>query len=164
MARRPKKGGELFNVVGDRGESIFELAITDYSMFPRPLFRPAFLGDKWPSVDYLVELVGVRGITPFIFIQVKATATPLTSNQLELALPWNKKGRLARIPGPPYLVGVHEPTKRAFIRAVNDDADRGAYTIPVTHELTPANLLVLYDEVKEFWSRQDFKPRQSAFA
>jgi hypothetical protein len=61
-------------------------------------------------------------------------------------------------------VGVQEPTRRAFIRAVNASAGPGVYQIPVTHELTPANLRVLYDEVKAFWRRQDFKLQHSAFA
>jgi len=36
----------LSNLIGDRGENIFELAITDYREFARPLFKPGFLGDK----------------------------------------------------------------------------------------------------------------------
>src|SRR5262245_22873586 len=63
----------LSNLIGDRGENIFELAITDYREFARPLFKPGFLGDKWPAVDYYVELVGVEGSTPFFFAQIKTT-------------------------------------------------------------------------------------------
>jgi hypothetical protein len=164
MAKQPKQNGDLYNFVGDRGEIIFELAITDYSQFARPLFRPAFLGDKWPALDYLVELIGVRGMTPIFFVQVKTTAAAIVGNHLTVALPPKRKKPLVRIPGPTYLFGVQEPMKRAFIRAVNDGTPQGVYEIPVTHELTPANLQVLYDEVKAFWSLQDFKPRNSAFA
>jgi hypothetical protein len=164
MARRAKPSGTLFSFVGDRGESIFELAITDYSQFAMPLFRPAFLGDKWPAVDYLVELTGVRGMTPIFFVQVKSTAAAIVGNRLPTELRPERKKTLARIPGPTYLVGVKEPMKRAFIRAVRDVAGGGVYDIPLANELTPANLRVLYDEVKEFWTLQDFKPRQSAFA
>ncbi len=164
MARRLSRNAELRSFIGDRGESIFELAITDYSQFTRPLFRPAFLTEKWPAVDYLVELIGVKGMTPVFFVQVKSTTTPIVGSEIQVALPPRKRKSLARIPGPTYLVGVQEPRKRAFIRAVNDQAGPGVYAIPVTHELTPANLRVLYDEVAAFWQRQDFKPQQSAFA
>lgn len=164
MAKQTKKTGVLVNVVGDRGENIFELAITDYSQFQRPLFRAAFLGDKWPAVDYLVELNGVRGMTPHCFVQVKSTVTAIANNQLEVAFPPKKKRMLVRVPSPTYLVGVHEPTKRAFIIAVTDESNKGIYHIPVTHELTPANLQVLYDEVRAFWTQQEnIKPQQSAF-
>ena len=164
MAKKIQQTGELLSVVGDRGENIFELAITDYSQFAEPLFRPAFLGDKWPALDYLVELTGVKGLTPIFFVQVKATAAAIAQNRLEVELPPKKKKALARIPGPTYLVGVQEPTKRAFIRAVNDRSAHGVYQIPVTHELTPVNLQILYDEVKAFWTGQNFKPKKSAFA
>jgi hypothetical protein len=100
MAKQSQQDGELWNAVGDRGENIFELAITDYSQFPRPLFRPAFLGDKWPALDYLVELTGVRGMTPIFFVQVKATAATIVGNQLPVALPPKKRQALVRIPGP----------------------------------------------------------------
>ncbi len=45
--------------IGDRGQWIFSLLMTD--LCPRrdqPWFRPRFLGDKFPTFDYLVELVG----------------------------------------------------------------------------------------------------------
>jgi hypothetical protein len=164
MAKQPKKTGVLVNVVGDRGENIFELAITDYSQFQAPLFRAAFLGDKWPAVDYLVELVGVAGMTPHFFVQVKSTSAAIANNYVKVELPPMKKRLLIRVPGPTYLVGVQEPTKRAFILAVTDDSNQGVYSIPVTHELTPSNLRILYDEVSAFWSQQTVKPQQSAFA
>ena len=164
MAKSDKQNGKLFDFVGGRGESIFELAITDYSQFPNPLFRAAFLGDKWPALDYLVELTGVKGMTPIFFVQVKTTAQPIANNRLLVALPPKKTKALVRIPGPTYLVGVQEPMKRVFIRAVNDNVAQGVYHIPVTHELTPANLVVLYDEVRAFWQQQNFKLQQSAFA
>jgi hypothetical protein len=164
MAKRTQQFGELVNVVGDRGENIFELAITDFSQFPRPLFRPAFLGDKWPAADYLVELTGVKNMTPIFFVQVKSTSAAIADNRLKVALPPKKKRRLVCVPGPTYLVGVHEPMKRAFIRAVYDQSHQGVFEIPVTHELTPVNLRVLYDEVKAFWKLQNIKPQQSAFA
>jgi hypothetical protein len=164
MARRIRFNGELRNFIGNRGESLFELAITDYIQFRQPLFRPAFLTEKWPAVDYLVELIGVKGMTPIFFAQVKSTVAAIAVGQVHVALPPKKRRALARIPGPTYLVGVQEPMKRVFIRAVNDQARPGVYAIPVTHELTPANLQVLYDEVKAFWQQHDSKPQQSAFA
>jgi Domain of unknown function (DUF4365) len=41
---------ELRDVTGFRGEKILELCLTDYQNFPQPLFRPGFLGDKWPAI------------------------------------------------------------------------------------------------------------------
>jgi len=163
MAKK-KANWQLLQAVGERGETIFELAITDYSQFIRPLFRPAFFTDRWPAFDYVVELTGVRGFTPVLFVQVKSTAQALAGNAVEVELLPRKRNALARIPGPTYLVGVHEPTKRAFVHAIIEQDAPGVYQIPLAHELTPANLRVLYDEVKEFWNNHQRKPQQSHFA
>ena len=51
---------DLIDVVGFRGEKIVELCLTNYESFAAPLFHPGFLGDKWPSIDFYVELRTVR--------------------------------------------------------------------------------------------------------
>ncbi len=157
---------ELAAVIGDRGESIFELAVTDYSRFARPLFRPSFLGDKWPSIDYYVELLGVPDCRPAMFVQVKSTAQPLSagSHDIEISLGKVKCLSLFMVPGPTYLVGVHEPTRRAFILAIHSRPNRGIYRIPLKNELTSENLRLLYNEVAEFWKKHPLKPLTSAFA
>jgi hypothetical protein len=73
----------LQDVTGFRGEKIVELCLTDYSAFKKPLFRPGFLGDKWPAIDFYVELNGVRGRRPYFFVQSKATRSsfPRTTAQ-----------------------------------------------------------------------------------
>lgn len=157
-----KRIGWLANVIGERGEKLFEIAITDYRQFDRPLFRTAFLGDKWPSLDFVVELIGVKNSTPIFYVQVKSTAKDIENETLEITLDSKKAKLFANIPGPTYLIGVHEPTKRVFIRAVNDGR-QGVYRIPTSHELTPANLQILHDEVKAFWLLQNRKPKYSAF-
>ena len=57
----------LQEVTGFRGERIVELCLTDYQAFSKPLFRPGFLGDKWPTIDFYVELTAVRGKRLYFF-------------------------------------------------------------------------------------------------
>jgi len=57
----------LIEVVGFRGEKVVELCLTNYESFAAPLFRPGFLGDKWPTIDFYVELLTVRRRTPYFF-------------------------------------------------------------------------------------------------
>lgn len=158
---------QLRDVTAFRGEIITELVLTDFSEFPRPLFQPGFLGDKWPSIDFYVELNSVRGKRPYFFIQTKATQTQITAKSKSLAISTTKKDieALLRIPGPTYLVGVHEPSKRAFIRSVHTGLPQKAITrIPISHELTSANLQILHTEVKDFWNRSPHKPMTSHFS
>ncbi|WP_420129954.1 DUF4365 domain-containing protein [Longimicrobium sp.] len=158
---------ELRDVIGDRGEMLAELRLTDYSAFEKPLFRPGFLGDKWPAIDLYVELNSVRGKRPYFFAQVKSTASPLPSESTHLHISSRKRDieRLLRIPGPTYILGVHEPSGRVFIRSVHAGMPVQAVTrIPVANELTSTNLEALHREVRDFWAANDHKPAASVFA
>jgi hypothetical protein len=157
----------LKDVTGFRGEKIIELCLTDYSAFSRPLFRPGFLGDKWPAIDFYVELTGVRGKRPFFLVQVKATTAKLQQNATVLPIHSKKTdiSRLLQIPGPTYILGVHEPSRRVFAKSVHSGVAVKAVTgIQFTHELTTANLRVLYNEVRDYWRTTGHKPVHSAFA
>lgn len=152
---------DLTDVVGSRGEQIFYLAATDYSEFIHPLFRPYFLGEKCPDVDFLVNLWGARGI---FFVQVKTTTSALTSNSIEVRLTRKQRQKLMDLPGPTYLVGVQLPEKRCFIRSIHRSSETGITTIALANELHAGNLKKLFDEVKAFWENGSYKPQQSCFS
>lgn len=155
---------ELREVVGSRGENILELSLTEYDGFQQPLFRPGFLGDKWPGIDYYVELTSVAGKRPYFFAQVKATSAALGSPFLTISSKKEDIEHLLQIPGPTYVFGVHVPTHRVFVRAVHLGAPiKAIRRIPFTHELTPANLSALHDEVAAYWTGTDHKPKASKF-
>ena len=164
LTTQAQKAQPMTNVIGDRGENIFELAITYYEQFQGPLFKPGFLGEKWEAIDYYVELLDVPHARPFFFVQVKATASPLPAGAmgLQIRVEKSKCERLYRIPGPTYIVGVHEPTKKAYIFSLHDKPKKGVYSIPLKHELTPDNLQILHNEVREFWQSSN-KPTRSHF-
>jgi hypothetical protein len=158
---------DLTDVTGFRGEKILELRLTDYAEFAAPLFRPGFLGDKWPSIDFYVELRNVRGRTPYFFAQAKATAGILSESSRNLRISSKRKDieRLLRIPGPTYIFGIHEPSGRVFVRSVHNGIAIGAITrIPLSHELTASNLQKLHHEVRTFWKSTSHKPVRSVFA
>ncbi len=155
----------MSSVIGDRGESIFEIAITEYRDFPKPLFKPAFLGEKWPAVDYFVELQVDKANAPYFLVQVKATASPLgpKSRVLKINAEKEKCERLFAVPGPTYVVGIHEPTGKAYIRSVHLAPTGGSYSIPLKNELNSDNMRKLYDEVIAFWQSRARKPLESHF-
>lgn len=154
----------MVNVIGDRGELIFELAITYYAQFQKPLFRPGFLGEKWPTVDYYIELLDVPDAQPFFFVQVKTSTSPIRAgaNKLKVSVEMTDCERLYRIPAPTYIVGVHETTGKAYILSLHDKPIKGIYSIPLKHELTPDNLKILHNEVRDFWKSSN-KPTRSHF-
>src|SRR5580704_12932969 len=151
---------DLIEVIGFRGEKVVELCLTNYQSFSSPLFRPGFLGDKWPSIDFYVELLAVRGKKPYFFCQAKATKSRLLTSSRKLRISTKRQDivRLMRIPGPTYIFGIHEPSRRVFVRAVHGKTkQRAITTIPLTHELTPTNLRALHSEVRRFWEGSDYK-------
>ena len=158
---------ELRDVIGYRGEKILELRLTDYMGVGKSLFRPGFLGDKWPAIDFYVELNAVRGRRPYFFGQAKTTSSPLTPESTHLNISARKKDveRLLRVPGPTYIFGVHEPSQRVFVRSVHTGTLGRAITrIPLANELTVTSLETLHREVRDFWSTNDHKPASSVFS
>lgn len=56
------------DALGDRGEAIFRVLITEFDTPAGPIFRPYFLGEKWPVVDFIVELMGAGATIPYFFV------------------------------------------------------------------------------------------------
>lgn len=157
----------LNDVTGFRGEKFVEVELTEYSGRPAPLFRPGFLGDKWPAVDFYVELNSVIGSGMYFLGQAKATAKPLPKKARVVRISSTKHDieRLQKIPAPTYIFGIHEPTKRVFVRCVHAGTPLKAITsIPLKNQLTATNLQTLHDEIVAHWVANTSKPTQSAFA
>jgi len=155
---------DIIDATGTRGEKIVELCLTDFQTSKRPLFRLAFLGDKWPTIDFYAELRAVKKHTPYSLAQVKATTRDLSQLNLSIGSKKIDIARLLRIPGPTYIFGVHEPSKRVFVKSVHLGVPKRAITrIPLLNELTPDRLPDLYEEVRVFWKTNGDKPSSSVF-
>ena len=62
------------DLIGKRGEAIVCAGLTDFCGRHLPYFDPHPLGEKCPTFDFLVELLGCRFLTRrSFFAQVKAT-------------------------------------------------------------------------------------------
>lgn len=112
----PKKRLVEPDVVGSRGELLFALAITEYRQFPRPLFRSRHLGEKWPTIDFFVEVRGGMR-RAFFFVQVKSRTTKAPGHFCSVQLKRRDYKRMLKIPAPTYLVGVDEPSRKVYIRS-----------------------------------------------
>jgi hypothetical protein len=157
---------DLRDVTGFRGEKIVELRLTDYSSFSEPLFRPGFLGDKWPAIDFYVELRATPGQRFYFFAQAKSTRRKMSSGDAFVLVNATRDDvqRLKEVVAPTYIFGVHEPSQRVFISAVHAGTPKKAVKkIPSSNELTVANLQRLYDEVQQHWTTTGEKPAKSVF-
>lgn len=143
------------NVIGDRGESIVKVLLTRYHGRPSPFFYPQFLGEKYPTVDFLVELEGTRGVqTAFFLAQVQATRLGYNARgKLKTQFKRSKMSNLVTYPVPTYVIGVDEAREVAFIFAAVVGGSAQFSSLPTNYPLAdPAILQNLYDEVLAFWN------------
>lgn len=160
--------------IGYRGEALFYVMLTKFYGRPAPLFRPHFLGDKFPNIDFLVELSGVIPHTPYFFAQVKTTRLGYTSSPRRLRVRVSEKTvkALSSYPAPAYLFGIddnednedNEDNPRGYVVSVNGEFSHGLSSIPINHEINDLTQDVLWNEVREFWAGRSKKSFVSHFA
>jgi hypothetical protein len=138
------------NSIGERGEAILKVVLLTLHG-TRPLFRLAHLGEKWPAVDYLVELFGRPG--HFFLIQVKTTQKGVQRNgRLKVRLEQKKYNALASIPVPRYVVGIDNVSEEAYICAVTIPLDRQRSSLSTAHSLRlTSTRRMVAREVASFW-------------
>jgi hypothetical protein len=156
--------------IGIRGEAIFELRITDpHGPGGDPLFRPYHLGEKFPTLDYLVELVGLpAGRVGYFFAQVKSTRKGFTRrppSRLPVKVSRGDIDRMLTYPGPTYIIGIDERPghERAYIASVNRPRMGPIQGLPPTFALDAANMNALWKEVEAYWSDRNMVMDQSIF-
>jgi hypothetical protein len=157
----------LTDEIGNRGESIFEVWITKVKSPDRlPLFRPHFLGDKFATLDFLVELVGFQEGIAYFFVQVKTTTQGYTSHvpkRLKIQVTKEDIDRMKAFPAPTYIVGVDEVNEQAYIASVSGKSVGRVSSLPTSYPLNPANLQLLWDEVASYWRGKDMVQTHSVF-
>jgi hypothetical protein len=119
-----------------------------------PLFRTTHVGDKYPAVDFLVDLVGPNDVSRgFFFLQVKGTTTSNpSSNRLPLDVPRERFNALAAITAPTYLIGVDLVAAESYLVAAYRRRRSRVSSIAKAFRLNDESVRVmLYEEVLAFW-------------
>jgi hypothetical protein len=154
--------------IGNRGEAIFRVRITDpYGPGKSPLFRPYHFGEKFPTLDFLIELVGLPAArVAYFFVQVKATTQGLTRKapvRLRVGVSQDDIDRMLVYPGPTYVVGVDCQTERAYIASVNSPSMGRIKGLPATYPLDAVNMQALWREVEGYWKKRNMILNRSRF-
>jgi hypothetical protein len=142
------------NALGQRGEVLFYLLITKFYGRTQPIFRPQFLGDKWPTVDFVVELTNYPGnLIPYFFVQVKTTQQGYTkkNNRLKVKIPASDMKRLSLFPAPTYIVGVDELSEQGYIVSANGEYNQAATSLSTRFPINRETQDLLWQEVIDFW-------------
>ena len=142
------------NALGQRGEVLFYLLITRFYGRKQPVFRPQFLGDKWPTIDFVVELTNYPGnLIPYFFVQVKTTQQGYTkkNNRLKVKISASDMKRLSLFPAPTYVVGVDELNEQGYIVSANGEYNKAATSLSTRFPLNQEIQDLLWQEVIDFW-------------
>jgi hypothetical protein len=111
------------------------------------------LGDKHPTFDYLVELVGSAA---YFFVQVKSTKQGYRkgsgTRRLRVNVHKDDVQRMVASPIPAYVVGIDEPREVGYLLSMNEPRPAGLGGLPARHRLDCRNLRRLWHEVQSFWA------------
>ena len=130
----------------------------DFCSNPLPYFDPHPLGEKCPTFDYLVELIGAGKSTPYFLAQIKATQQGHTKGMINLKVKVKASDVqvMVRCPIPTYLIGIDEPSARAYIVSIHGKLAKSISSMPTAYPLDSQNPKKLWDEVKTYWrARRD---------
>jgi hypothetical protein len=149
--------------IGERGQWLFSLLLTDLCGRDDPFFRPRFLGDKYPTFDYIVEVVDRPEY--FFFVQVKGTSLGYTveEQRLRVQVTQDDIDRMVAVPAPTYVVGIDVTAIGVgFLLSVNEP--RGNVPSLTTRFRIDCRVLEgLRDEVVGFWSSRNMALTGSRF-
>ena len=154
------------DAMGARGEALFYTLITQYQ--PQTLgslFSPAHLGDKWPMADFVVELRNARPITPFFFVQVKATRLGYTrrANRLKVQVAQTSVLGLVSYPAPTYLVGIDDIDEKGYLVSVNSVNLTSLSSLSTAFPIDALNRQQLWNEVQAYWIALSLPKTASSF-
>ncbi|MEH2378022.1 MAG: DUF4365 domain-containing protein [Nostoc sp.] len=154
------------DALGQRGEAIFTVLMTEFHSNAGPIFKPQFLGDKWQHVDFIVELVGSDKSVPYFFVQVKTTREGYTKklNRLKVKLRQESVIGLASYPAPTYIVGIDEIQETGYIVSANGESLNSLSSLSTLFKIIKQNRELLWHEVNDFWSRYHTSHLISKFA
>jgi hypothetical protein len=151
--------------IGERGQWLFCLLMTELCGRDTPYFRPRFLGDKFPTFDYIVELVDHPAY--YFFVQVKGSSEGYTKDPIRLKVQVSQEDidRMVAFPAPTYLVGIDTAAREekvGFLLSVNEPRKHVA-SLTTTHRLNCDVLRGLYEEVHGYWASRDMQLKGSRF-
>lgn len=149
--------------IGERGQWLFSLLMTDLCGRDDPFFRPRFLGDQYPTFDYIVEVVDHP--SSFFFVQVKGTTLGYTveEHRLRVQVMQEDIDRMVACPAPTYVVGIDvNENGIGFLLSVNEPRDHVA-SLTTRFRIDCGVLEQLRDEVMAFWSSRNMILNGSRF-
>ena len=142
--------------IGELAERIAAVDLTRpvSGIYRRPLFRVAPLGGKYPTVDFLVDVVDDRDASiGFFFAQVKGTVSiGPPASRLPIEVRRDRYNALVRLSAPSFIIGVDVTAELSYIIAAHRVRTARVSSIAKTYCLRDDAVKIgLYEEVLSYW-------------
>lgn len=146
------------NKIGKRAENIFAVLIGKFIESKNcHLLIPEFLGDKYPVIDFIVDLNNYDKSKAFFFVSVRATRMGYTKNEKNLKVSFNKKDmdRLKKIPVPTYIAGIEEKEVKGYIMSLQNINSDNISSFSTKYPINDENIEILWNEITEYWNKSN---------
>ena len=155
--------------IGHRGEALFAVMVTRQCE-GRAWFFEVMLGEKYPTVDFHVDLLKPSIEKAYCFVQVKATnqgylGTGVT-RKLNVKITKSDVLKLRKVPAPTYIVGIDttKPMGQGFIMAIDRSVTKGINGLPTKYPFDCRALKKLWAEVDDYWKARNMLMAKSVFS
>lgn len=144
----------MSNQIGKRGENIFATIISRYVDPIGFMLDPTFLGEKFPTVDFYVELLNYPDKKGFFFASVKTTTLGYNAQntKLNINVDITEIAELQKFRVPVYLFGIDEKSEMGYLACANSlDNQQNINGIPTNHPIDTRHIHLLWKEVANYW-------------
>lgn len=148
----------MSNQIGKRGENIFATIISRYIDPIGFMLDPTFLGEKFPTVDFYVELLNYPDKKGFFFASVKTTTLGYYAQNKRLNINVDKTAiaELQKFRVPVYLFGIDEKSEKGYVVCANSlDNQQNLNGFPTNHPINTKHIQLLWKEVANYWDNSN---------
>jgi hypothetical protein len=143
----------MSNRIGKRGENIFATIISRNVASRGFLFDPTFLGDKFPTVDFHVDLLQYP-YKAFFYASVKTTTLGYYpgDEKIKITIGKDEVAELNKFLIPVYIIGIDETQEKGYLISANNlDTSLNINGIPTKFPVGSTVLQLLWKEVADYW-------------
>jgi hypothetical protein len=151
-------------MIGDLGESLANVFLSKRTEEGH-LFRTTMIGGKWPAIDLYAEIISDINPGLFCFFQIKTTEQGYTKkkNNLKVGIDLGDLIKFSQYSVPSYIIGIDYNAKQplqsnAYIGTIRGNYTKRISSLPTSHPLNDANLILLKNEVVNFWANLNAIP------
>jgi hypothetical protein len=143
----------MSNKIGKRGENIFATIISRNIATKGFLLDPTFLGDKFPTVDFHVDLLEYP-FKGFFYASVKTTTLGYypEGDRIRITIDKDEIAELSKFILPVYVFGIDEIREKGYVISANNlDKSMNVNGVITKYPLDSGNIELLWKEVAGYW-------------